>query len=116
MLLNTLILVSAASFVYYGLTFFTNSGMKEEFKRYDLGKFRNLIGCLQLLGGIGLLVGMTSSIILSISSAGLSLLMLIGFGVRVKMRDGFLASLPSFAFMIINGYICYKSIGYWPNK
>ncbi|MGY3054076.1 putative membrane protein YphA (DoxX/SURF4 family) [Pedobacter sp. UYEF25] len=111
MLLNFLTLVSAFSFLYYGLTFFTKSGMKEEFERYKLEKFRNLIGCLQLLGGFGLLIGLIWQPALSISSGGLATLMLIGFGVRIKMKDGFLESLPSFAFMIINGYICFTSIG-----
>ncbi len=110
MLLNILILISAIAFLYYGLTFFTNSGMKEEFARYNLDKFRNLIGCLQLLGGIGLLIGLIWHPALTISSGGLALLMLIGFGVRVKMKDGFLESLPSFTFMILNGYICFVSI------
>ena len=115
MLLNTLILVSALSFLYYGLTFFTDSGMKIEFERYNLSKFRNLVGYLQLLGGIGLLIGFMWKPALSIASGGLALLMMIGFVVRVKMRDGFLESLPSFVFMIINGYICFVSIKLWLN-
>jgi uncharacterized membrane protein YphA (DoxX/SURF4 family) len=116
MLLNTLTLVSATGFLYYGLTFFTNSGMKEEFERYGLDKFRNLIGYLQLLGGIGLLIGLVWHPALSIASGGLALLMFIGLGVRVKMKDGFLESLPSFAFMVLNGYIFFASTAYWLNK
>ncbi len=110
MLLNILTLVSAISFLYYGITFFTNSGMKEEFSRYDLDKFRKLIGCLQFLGGLGLLVGLFCQTILVIASGGLALLMLIAFGIRLKMKDGFLLSLPSFTFMILNFYICIRSI------
>ncbi len=111
MLVNTLTLISAFSFLYYGLTFFTSSSMKVEFDRYDLAKFRNLIGYLQLLGGVGLLVGLLWKPALILSSGGLSLLMLIGFGVRVKMKDRFLECLPSFIFMIINGYICLAVLG-----
>lgn len=86
------------------------SGMKEEFERYGLDKFRNVIGGLQLLGGAGLLVGLIWQPILIISSGGLALLMLIGFGVRIKMKDGFLPSLPSFIFMILNSYICIQAV------
>ena len=88
--------------------------MKEEFERYDFAKFRSLIGVLQLLGGIGLLIGMIWNPILIVSAAGLSLLMLIGFGVRIKMKDGLLESLPSFIFMLINGYIFFAAFGSLP--
>ena len=84
--------------------------MKEEFERYELAKFRNLVGLLQLFGGIGLLVGLVWNTALIIASGGLSLLMLLGFGVRVKMKDGLLESLPSFIFMLINGYICITAL------
>lgn len=116
MILLVLTLLSAASFLYYGFTFFTNSGMKEEFQRYGLSKYRYIIGLLQLLGGTGLVVGLMWYPILAISSAGLALLMLIGFMVRVKMKDGFLESLPSFILMLVNGYIFFVAINYCLNK
>ena len=114
MLLKILTVISALSFIYYGLTFFTNSKMKEEFERYNLAKFRSLIGFLQLLGGLGLLIGMLWNPILIVSAGGLALLMLIGFGVRIKMKDGLLDSLPSFIFMLINGYIFFVSMSQLP--
>ncbi len=110
MLLLILTLFSAAAFLFYGFSFFASSGMEEEFERYGLPKFRKLIGCLQLLGGAGLLVGLAWQPALVTASGGLSLLMLIGFGVRVKMKDGFLSSLPSFIFMLLNGYICFMAV------
>ena len=79
--------------------------MKTEFKRYGLGGFRVLVGMLQVLGALGLLLGLNWSGILLISSAGLSLLMLLGFIVRIKIKDSFLLCLPSFLFMIICSYI-----------
>ena len=84
--------------------------MKEEFERYELNKFRKLIGFLQLLGGSGLLVGLICLPILVIASGGLALLMMIGFGVRLKMKDGFWESMPSFLFMLLNFYICIQAI------
>lgn len=107
MLLNILILISAVAFLFYGITFFVNSGMKAEFERYELDQFRKLIGCLQLLGGSGLIVGFAWEPALIIASGGLSLLMMIGFGVRLKMGDGFWESMPSFIFMLLNGYIFF---------
>ena len=110
MLLNILILISAVAFLFYGITFFTNSGMKDEFQRYGLNQFRKLIGCLQLLGGLGLLAGFVWQPLLILASGGLSILMLIGFGVRLKMKDGFWESTPSFIFMLLNGYICFMAL------
>jgi len=102
-----LVLVSAGSFLFFGVySFFLTS----EFKRYGLAKFQKLTGCLQLLGAIGLLVGLKVDLILSISALGLTLLMLLGFIVRLKVKDGVLLSLPSFLFMILNLYIFIQSI------
>lgn len=111
MIIKVLILMSAVSFLYYGLAFFTKSEMKDEFERYKLTKFRNFVGILQLLGGVGLLIGLAWKTALILSSGGLFLLMLIGFAVRVKMKDGFLDSMPSFVFAIINGYIFFATVG-----
>jgi hypothetical protein len=115
-LLIALIVISSISFLYYGSAIFINSSIKKEFERYGLKKFRNIVGCLQLLGGVGLLVGLLFQPILIISSGGIALLMLFGLGVRIKMKDGFLLTLPSFIFMILNLYIFIQSIVLLGNK
>jgi len=110
MLLHILISISVVAFVFYGITFFTNSGMRAEFERYGLDQFRKLIGVLQLLGGLGLLVGFSWRPALIVASGGLSLLMLMGFCVRIKMKDSLLQSMPSFIFMLLNGYVCFATL------
>ena len=109
-LLIVFIIVSGIFFLYYGIMAITTKTMRAEFKRYGLDKYRPLTGYLQVLGGAGLLVGLKVPLISSISSAGLSLLMLMGFAVRLKIRDGFLLSLPSFLFMLLNLYIFFASM------
>lgn len=79
--------------------------MRKEFERFRLSNYATLTGTLELMGGIGLLVGLKFNIILLLSSGGLALLMLLGFGVRLKMKDGFWLTFPSLFFMIINSYI-----------
>jgi len=79
--------------------------MQNEFKRFGLKKFTALTGVLELLGGIGLLVGLKFGFIILISSGGLALLMLLGLGVRLKMKDGFWLSFPSLFFMLLNLYV-----------
>jgi hypothetical protein len=109
-LLIGLILLSSISFLYYGVTAITVKTMQAEFERYGLDKYRVLTGYLQVFGGIGLLTGLLLPLILSISSAGLALLMLLGFAVRIKIRDSLLLTMPSFLFMLLNLYIFYASI------
>jgi hypothetical protein len=69
---------------------------------------RQITGILQLLGAVGLITGVfVSPIIGFLSGLGLSSLMLLGFGVRIKIKDSFIASLPSFVLMLLNAYIVF---------
>ena len=106
-----LVLFSGVSFVVYGILLITSEKMREEFERFGLSRFATLTGVLEILGGIGLLVGIKITIILLVSSAGIALLMLLGFGVRIKMKDGFWLSLPSVFFMLVNSYIFLSVAG-----
>jgi DoxX-like family len=105
-----LIWLSALSFLFYGISYFTSQKLKDEFKRYGLAKFGPLTAVLEILGATGLLVGLQVPLILSVASGGLAVLMLLGFGVRMKIKDGFWLSLPSFLFMLLNAYVFYGSL------
>ena len=100
-----LVLFSGVSFIIYGCLFFLSPQMRNEFTRFGLEKFATLNGILELLGGLGMLVGLKFSFILLISSGGLALLMLLGFGVRLKIKDGFWLTMPSLFFMLLNLYV-----------
>ena len=84
--------------------------MKIEFKRFGLEKVGALTAVLELLGAVGLLVGLKNQLILLIAAGGLSLLMFLGVVVRIKVKDSFLISLPALLFMILNLYIFYMSL------
>ena len=83
--------------------------MALEFKRYGLTKFKSLTGCLEIAGGLGSLLGLLNQPILIFSTAGLSLLMLLGVCVRIKVRDPWHQIIPAFILMLVNGYIFYKT-------
>lgn len=108
-MMTILVWLSALSFLFYGISYFTSQKLKDEFKRYGLEKFGPLTAILEILGATGLLVGLIVPFILSLAAGGLALLMLLGFGVRIKIKDGFWLSLPSFLFMLLNTYIFYAS-------
>ncbi|MDG1452389.1 MAG: DoxX family protein [Polaribacter sp.] len=109
-LLTVLTWVSSLAFIYFGVTCFYSKFIISEFKRYGLPKFRKLTGFLQLLGAIGLLIGLYfTPILLLLASTGLHLLMLSGFIVRIKIKDNFIKSAPAFIFSAINLCIAIKT-------
>lgn len=84
--------------------------MKYEFKRFGLEKFGPLTAILELAGALGLFIGIKNYIVLVLASGGLMLLMLLGTGVRIKMKDSLLISLPAFFYFLLNAFILYKTI------
>jgi len=109
-LLDILILISSLSFLLYGISWFTTPHMKSEFKRFGLEKFGLLTSVLEIGGALGLLVGIYINSILLISSGGLALLMLLGFLVRLKVKDSLRVSLPALFYLVLNSYIFFESI------
>ena len=104
------ILISSLSFFAYAISYFTSPHMKKEFKRFGLEKIGLLTIILQFIGATGLIVGLKFNPILTISSLGLTLLMLSGLIVRIKLKDSIWISLPAFFYMGLNTYIFWASI------
>lgn len=109
-LLNLFILISSLSFLGYGIAYFKSPKMKNEFKRFGLEKVGTIVVVFELMGAVGLLVGLKYLYILLISAAGLTLLMFLGLLVRLKVKDSFWISFPAFFFLVINAYIFYTAV------
>lgn len=107
--LNLLIVVSSVSFIFYGISYFATKSMKIEFKRFGLEKFGALVAMLEILGAIGLLLGISFNPLLLISSGGLTILMFLGVLVRIKMKDSLLISTPATIYMLLNACIFFLS-------
>lgn len=107
------VIISSISFLFYGISYFTGTHMKTEFKRFRLEKFALTTVIFEILGALGLVVGyyFNKELIL-ISSAGLTILMLLGLIVRLRLKDSFLITLPALFFMGLNAYIFYFTITY----
>jgi|TARA_B110000014_G_C20114272_1_gene587988 hypothetical protein len=84
--------------------------MKKEFKRFGLEKLGLLTVILELLGAVGLLIGLKFNILLIIASLGLALLMFFGLIVRMKLKDNLWVSLPALFYMLLNAYIFIEAI------
>ena len=110
-LLNVLIFFSAISFLVYGTAYFVSSNMKNEFRRFGLEKYGTLVAILELVGAVGLLIGFQNHTVLTLASGGLAVLMFLGTGVRVKIKDSLLVSLPAFFYFLVNAIILYIALG-----
>ncbi|MFD2550860.1 DoxX family protein [Bizionia sediminis] len=104
--LAVLIWFSSLAFLYFGINCFVSNFIKTEFLRYGLPKYRQLTGYLQIAGALGLLYGYyyKPSWLLA-ASVGLSILMLAGFVVRIRIKDSFFQSLPACFFALLQASI-----------
>lgn len=84
--------------------------MVVEYKRWGYPRQRNLIGSLQLLGGVGLLLGLLFQPLIPLSSASLMLMMLAALGVRININDQPLLMLPAFFYATINFLILINTV------
>lgn len=94
----------------YGIMIFFSDRMLKEFERFRLKEFAGLVGFLELSGAAGLIVGLLYYPVLLVASGGLAILMLLGFAIRIKIKDSFLLSLPALFLMVVNFYIFVNTI------
>lgn len=104
------VLLSSSAFIVYVVDYFRSPQMKNEFKRFGMEKLGLLIVLLQLLGAIGLLVGLFYDAILVIASLGLALLMLAGLIVRIISKDSLRSCMPALFFLCLNAYIGWATL------
>ena len=109
--LNILLVVfSALSFIFYGITSFFSKRMVSEYARWGYSNQRILLGCMQLLGGIGLLIGLTNSVLLSVASFLLTFMMITAVLVRIKIKDSLINMFPAVFYTCLNFIILYNSL------
>ena len=80
--------------------------MKQEFERYRLGSQRPLVGGLQWSAAVGLMVGLSQPWIGRLAAGGLTLMMLVAVGVRIRIGDSLLLTLPALGYLLLNAYLC----------
>ena len=111
MILNILLSIfSGISFLFYGVASFRSRRMKAEFERWGYLKHRFTIGSFQILGGIGMLVGLFFPPLLLTSSLALMFMMLIAILVRIGINDELIKIMPATLYAILNGLILYITI------
>lgn len=111
--MNTVSVLAAGSglaFVVYGVLCLASSSMQAEFVRFGLEPFRVLTGLLDVLAGVGLLVGLRWSPALWLSSGVTALLMLGVVTTRGVMGDRPGAIAPALILCVVNGYLFWRSL------
>ena len=66
---------------------------------------------LELLGAGGLVAGYFAPEISVVSASGLSLLMLLGIGARLRVRDPLAAMAPAAFLLCVNAFIAFRAAG-----
>jgi len=98
---NLLVVFAAASFLCYAASTLTTKRMAIEFKRYGFSDKRVFIASSQLLGALGLLVGLTIPLIGILASACFTVQMVCAVVVRHRIGDPLFQKLPAIAFLAI---------------
>lgn len=96
---------SAVSFSVYGIACLVSGHMREEFIRYGLSQYKALVGWLQLMGAAGLVVGLWQPFVGAAAAFGLTLMMVFGIIVRIKIRDTIIQTVPAVGYMLLNAYL-----------
>jgi len=106
----SILLFSAISFLFYGITSFFSKRMLSEYARWGYKDYRILLGCLQFLGGIGLLIGLVNSTLLTVASFLLTFMMITAVFVRIKIKDTIPQMFPAILYTVLNFIILYNSL------
>ena len=83
--------------------------MRGEFERYHLAGQRKLIGSLQLLAVLGLLAGFYEPLLGRSAAIGLALMMSVAVGVRIKIKDSLLQTIPALIYLALNIYLSLEA-------
>ena len=87
MVLVVLALISGLSFLRYGSQILFQTRLGAEFTRYGMPGIRNFVGAVEMLGGAAVMLGLAFSPLGALAAAGLTLLMILGLIVRVRLHD-----------------------------
>ena len=109
---NTILLIfTAVSFIAYGINSFISKRIILEFERWGLAKQRKFIGACQLIGGIGLFIGLEFNAVGIISSVFIIIMMVVAIIVRIRIKDNISDILPAIAYLLLSAMVLYDFVG-----
>ncbi len=111
MVLVVLTLGSAGAFLFYGYETLFGDPRRAEFERYGMSRLRVFVGCMQVLGAVGTLIGLASAPIGAAAAGGLTLMMLLGLLVRYRIHDAPRLMVPAATLAAVNGALLFLHLG-----
>lgn len=105
--LETAQAISAFGFLAYGAGCLVTGAMKVEFARYGLPGLRVVTGTLQIAAAFGLFAGYIYPLCALAAATGLSLMMIVAIGVRLKIKDPLTGFLQALACFLLNAVVVY---------
>jgi len=108
--LTLVVIFTAVSFIIYGYSSFISRRMKSEYARWGYNNQRKIVGSLQLLGGIGLILGLKINVLLITTSFCFIMMMTMAIFIRVKIKDNITDILPAITYLFLSILIFYNSI------
>lgn len=103
------LLLSSFVFLAYGIACLGFEGMKRDFARFGLPHLRVLTGTLEVLGALGLIVGLWWPPLVMVSAGGLAVMMLAGVATRMSVMDSGAQTLPALALMLLNAWLAWST-------
>ncbi len=104
-LMGPLALVSGSSFLFYGYETLFKQPPRGEFERYGMPRVRRFVGATQLLGGVGVLIGLLIAPLGAAAALGLALMMALGLVVRYRIHDAPRLMVPAATLGLINAVL-----------
>jgi len=101
-LLVSFAIVSGGAFIFYGFETLFAEPPRGEYERFGMPQLRQLVGTMQMLGGVGVLMGLAYAPIGVAAAAGLTVLMILGLLTRLRVHDGPRLMIPAGTYAVIN--------------
>ena len=108
--LTLVVIFTGVSFIIYGYSSFISRRMKSEYARWGYNNQRKIVGSLQLLGGIGLILGLQINVLLITTSFCFIMMMTMAIFIRIKIKDNITEILPAITYLFLSILIFYNSI------
>ena len=105
MVLPVLALISGLSFLRYGFRILFRVELGEEFTRYGVPRVRSFVGVMEMLGGAAVLGGLVVAPLGALGAAGLTLLMIIGVAIRIRIHDPPRLMMPAASLAVLNAVL-----------
>jgi len=97
-----LALLSGLSFAVYGYQTLFVTPPRGEFDRYRMPSLRRLVGSMQLLGALGVLLGLGYAPLGALAACGLSIMMALALIVRLRIHDAPRLMVSAASFGVVN--------------